>query len=76
MNHQRIARLGAFDVERACLRIGPLAALHARGINAARVDGGSDDVVARLDPKRPAYERRKRCCRTLWARNDGFRRNR
>ena len=38
-------------IERACFRIGPLAALHARGIDAARVDGGSDHVVAGLDPK-------------------------
>ena len=50
MNHQDIARLGALDVERACLRIRPLAAPHTRGIRAACIDSRSDDMVARLDP--------------------------
>ena len=51
MNHESVARLGAFDVEGACLRIGTLAALHARGVNAARVDRVRDHMVARLDTK-------------------------
>jgi hypothetical protein len=51
MNHKGIARFGAFNVEGACLRIGPLGALHACGINTARVNRGRDHVVARLDPK-------------------------
>jgi hypothetical protein len=51
MHHKRIARLGAFDVEGAGLWIGPLATSHSSGISAARVDGGSDDVIAGLDPQ-------------------------
>ena len=51
MNHQRVSRIGAFDEERSCLRIACLAALHARGVNATRVDRRGDHVVARVDSK-------------------------
>ena len=51
MHHQRIAWLGTFDKERARFWIGALAAPHTRRIRTACVDGGGNDVVARLDPK-------------------------
>src|ERR1700738_337572 len=52
MDHESVARLGTFDVEGACLRIGPLAALHASGVNAARIDREGDNVIAWLDTQR------------------------
>jgi hypothetical protein len=51
MNHECVTRLGAFDEEGACFRIARLASLHTRGVKAARVDGGRDHVIARLNTK-------------------------
>ena len=76
MNHESVARLGAFDVERACFRIGSLAALHAGGVDAARVDRVGDHVVARLDTKRGFMRAGEGVVELLWAQTDGFRRNR
>ena len=48
---QRIARLGALDVERAGLRVAARRGLAVAGVFAHRIDRGGDDGVAIGDPQ-------------------------